>query len=432
MPNWHRPRRQAFTAMKGRWALAFLSIGLAVLCPVSAPGQDGGAAQEYNAEGVRLYTNGEWEEAIGAFELAYGLAPNTETIQRNLCNAYMAHARVLADAKDFQSATEELELAIDVAPTNPRPLVQLGAYYLRRNLVPDAIFRLEEAIELASEDIDAHDLLGDAYYRDNDLKAALEHWEWVRGQDARRKGLSEKIEKAFRENAVEENFRKSTSLHFDVKYGRGTEGYKVRNLLGVLERAYRQIGQDLGNAFPPTPVQVNVYSAEEFSDATLMSRHVGALYDGKIRVPVTTAAGYELDESELKRRLFHEYVHVVIRHLLDDNTPWWVNEGLAETLSGELSDAYVSFLSKANEEGLLFDLGELEGDQLTRLDPESLNLAYRQAHYTVHYLRSRFGRRTMKQFLASLADGLDAESALRKHYYRNYMTLQREIEHDLR
>lgn len=410
-----------------------LPMVLVLLFAFAAGAQKTGvSSSDYNAEGVELYNNEEWAEAVSAFEAAYELDPAHDTIRRNLSNAYMAYANALAGAKDFAGAIDLLESAIGVSPTNPRPLVQLGAYYLRSSLVPEAIFRLEEAVEIAPNDVDAHDLLAQAYYEDNDIPSALEHWDWVQLQDPNRKGLADRIEKARRELSVEQDFRRTDSQHFVINYEPGAESFKVRNLSLILERAYRDIGQELGGVYPPAPIQVNLYTAKSFSEATLMEGHVGGLYDGKIRLPVTGVGGNEYGEEELRRRLYHEYVHVAVRHLLDDNTPWWLNEGLAETLSGDLSTQHVEMLKQAREDNILYYLWDLEGSQLTRLNPDSLNLAYRQSHFTVNYLRSKFGKYKLNLFLQSLAEGMSPEDALKKHYYRNYETLHREIRAELR
>lgn len=419
--------------MMNRFAfLARVLLTVAVIASAEVAAQTSGSAHAYNTEGVALYEARNFAEAVTTFELAYELDPGSETIAANLCNAYMAYANQLAEAKNFEAAANILESAIQTCPKNPRPYVQLGAYYLRLNYVSDAIFRLEEAYDLAPEDVDLHDLLGEAYYRDNDLVNAHAQWKWVRQEDPEREGLAEKLAKVERELAVEQEYRRSGSQNFIINYESGTEGYKVRNILDVLERAYGEIGRALGNQYPPTPIQVIVYSAEKFAQVTLMGGHVGGLFDGKIRVPVTTTDGQALPQDELERRLYHEYVHVVVRHMLDDNTPWWINEGLAEALSRDVTANHRKLLQAARQGDQLFDLAKLEDQQLEQLEGESLNLAYRQAHFAVDYLLNRFGKRSMHNFLASLGQGANVETALRKHYYRSYATLQREISHQLR
>ena len=386
------------------------------------------SASEYNATGVGHYNAGEWDKAVEAFLKAYELAPDNTTVRANLCNAYQAAAHELAKAADFTSATKLLEQAIGVSPDNSSPLIQLASYYLRLDLVSDAIFRLEEATDLDPENVTAHDLLGDAYYKANDLPTALAEWEWVKSVEPNRAGLREKLEKAQREESVERDFVKTKSRHFEASFAPGTNRRDLSNVLYILEQAYIDVGRKLGYAYPTTPIQVIVYTAEGFSDATLLAEHVGAVYDGKIRIPLQDTTGQTIGEEELRRRLTHEYVHVVLRFLANGNAPWWLNEGLAETFSRPSINADMkTMLAKARDENRLFRLANLEGPQLQQLSVDELRLAYCQAYAMVQHLWDRFGSRVLCGFLASLAEGTPAAEAFSDHYKRTYDMFEKEI-----
>ncbi len=402
-------------------ALAILVVaGLAASSP--AP-----TAADHNAAGVEAYNAKRWDEAVAQFSAAYQLEPTNKTVRLNLCNALRASADLLASKADFRAAAELLEQAIGVAPDNPWPLVQLASYYLRLNMVSDAIFRLKEALELDPKLVDAHDLLGDSYYRDNNLAGALDEWEWVYQAKPDRPGLKEKLEKAYREDSVEARFGRSGSRHFHISYAPGITRDEQNRVLTHLERAFIDIGQKFGGVYPPSPINVIIHTAKDFAASTQVGEHVGALYDGKIRVPLKDAHGQVLEEAELKRRLYHEYVHVVIRFLVNDNIPWWLNEGLAETFSREAADDDADLLMRAQKEKGLFSLAALEGDQLTALSPEQLRLAYAQGYVTAKVLWSRFGPNALINLMNALAEGTHPEVALQQCYRRNYTLLEREV-----
>jgi len=386
-------------------------------------------AQEFNKVGIEAYNVGQYESAIAYFEEAYQQAPHSDVVRRNLCNAHQACADGLAKEGDFRKAAEHLELAIGIDADNPAPLVQLGSYYLRLDMVPEAIGRLEEAIEIKPGELTAHEMLGEAYYRDNDLPSARAQWDYVLEMEPDRPALQERYDKAFREESVEYNFSQtlSGSRHFKLSYPKNLP-YQVRaRVLTLLEKAYFDIGRKLGAVYPPPPIQVIIYDAEQFSKATELDAHVGAVYDGKIRSPVMNASGKFLPDEELKRRLTHEYVHVVVRHLAGANVPWWLNEGLAQTFSEELGERERKMLRLAYEQGIDYALSNIEDHQLNKLPPEALRLAYVQSHATVVTLWARYGQRRLIQMMQCLASGMAPEQALRSSYRRTYRTLQSEV-----
>lgn len=401
------------------------SCALLILCCI-ATAANAQTAADLNAQGVALYNAGQWEDAVQTFERAYALVPDNNVVRRNLCNAHQAAANELAREADFAAAVKHLELATGIDPENESPSIQLGSYYLRLDYVAEAIARLEEAIELAPHNVDAHDLLGDAYYDDNDVPSAQVQWKWVLEAQPNRPGLREKIEKASREEAVEASFRPSGSRHFQLTHSPEIAARSLRRVTNYLERAYLEVGRNLGGVYPPTPIQVIVYNAKEFSDATQVGEHVGALYDGKIRIPLFDAAGNALTDEDLKQRLYHEFTHVVVRFLAGNRVPWWLNEGLAETFSRSFGPPETDLLQEAQEDGL-FTLKELSESQLKRLDTVPLRLAYAQAHATVNYLWTKFGQRRLVNLMSDIAEGIKPEEAVQRNYNRSYAALQKEV-----
>ena len=382
---------------------------------------------ELNAQGVAHYEAGKWNDAIKDFERAYYQVPDNPTIRRNLCNAHQSAANDLAKVADFAAAVKHLEVSIGVDPQNAAPLIQLGSYYLRLNFVADAIFRLEDAITLDMKNIDAHYLLGYAYYLDNDIPSAREQWEWVAKVQPDRPGLKQNLEKATREGAVESDYRSTKSRHFQFMNSPDISNAAIRRVQAILDRAYIEIGRNFGKSYPPEPVPVIVYDKKGFSGATQVGEHVGALYDGKIRIPLVDENGNLLDDAEMKRRLYHEYTHVIVRFLAGENVPWWLNEGLAEMFSRDFDSSVLSQVQQANAEGKLFALASLEGSQLSKLGPDAMRLAYAQSHATVYHLINRYGYHRLVLLMSNLAEGHPIQEALRSVYNRTYESLQLEV-----
>jgi len=407
-----------------------MRLFLIIAVPVVAAMAAFAASQEVarlNDLGISAYDQKDYEEAVKHFQAAYARSGSSATLERNLTNALQALANQEAETSNYTAAVAHLERAIAITPGNHAPYVQLGALYLRQNRVSDAIFRLEEAIEITPGDIDAHELLGKAYYEDNDLPSARAQWDYVLQVDPSRTKLQELYEKAFREESVEWDFQRKSTQNFNLSYP-GQVPYDMRGrLVRILETAYREVGTQMGRVYPPDPVQVIFYGPDQFAQATQMDGHVGALYDGKIRSPLTDERGEYLDEDELQRRLTHEYVHVVVRQIAGGNVPWWINEGLAETLSNPLTQADRDEIALAYAEEKMYSLSRLEGDLLREMDARQLRVAYRQAHISMAYLWQRYGRTRLQNLMADLAKGMPAQDAVRKNYRLTYEQLEQEV-----
>lgn len=374
------------------------------------------ASVDFNNAGVQAYNRGEYDSAIGYFEKAQTGDADQDIVRRNLCNAHQSLANNMAKKGDFRGAVHHADSAATLDQKNMSPLVQAGSYYLRLDELSLAIERLEKAITVKPGDLTAHEMLGYAYYRDNDLSSARVQWDYVLEMDPKRPELRERYDKAFREQSVENDFDRYKSRHFQVSYPPEIPNDLRAQVIGILDKAYMDIGREFGGVYPPPPIHVILYDAKQFSEATKTAAYVGALYDGKIRTPLADANGNWLPVDEIRRRLTHEYVHVVVKHITGAEPPWWVNEGLAETLSRSLDTDRIQALHKLYREGTPATLESLESTRIGKLDKDAVGLAYMQAHATVDLLWSRYGKGKMVLLLEAVGRGENVEDALRDVY----------------
>jgi tetratricopeptide (TPR) repeat protein len=400
-----------------------LAVLTAVLTP-SAPScsQD---AFHYNTEGVALHKSGDYAGAVRMFERASSLAPDNETIQSNLANAHIGLATELVEANDLQGAIEELDIALDLKYDDAGLYLYTASLCLRTGDLSAAEGLLLSAIDISPEHERAHVFLGEVYYRNGYLRDAVAEWRWVVENHPASDIVRKRLEKAERELNVEKDFATDyRRRHFIISRDRDKFQQESRLILEILEKAYYGIGRDLRH-FPQDRVQVILYSVEQFSEATLSDVRVAGLYDGKIRVPLS---GEALDPDRLKQVLRHEYTHVLVRELTGGNAPFWFNEGLAQFEAEELDENKRRVISDALHNGGLIPLGDLDATSVEfGDDPDLMRLAYVEAFATVSYLRRRFSRRHLFDFMDMLAQKHDAESALQSVYRRNYDRLHRDV-----
>src|SRR5260370_34173460 len=88
------------------------------------------------------------------------------------------------------------------------------------------------------------------------------------------------------------------------------------------------------NYSPPDSIGVILYTQEGFADITKAPRWVGALNDGRIRVPVQGLRGVN---QELSRILKPELTHSSIPQTTHGQAPTWVQGGLAQAMAGQRS-----------------------------------------------------------------------------------------------
>ena len=302
----------------GFWHLA-LCAGLVWVAagPVQAASQE---AERLNQIAVVRTNQGRYEEAVALFTQALRLSPNDEVIRRNLAGVRTRWGHRLLQERLLQQAQEQYQAALDLVPDESAALLGLGDVQLRQRQPRAAVDSYGRAVGLEPQNPNAYIGLGEAYYNQGDLGAALSAWDRalaLRPEDTRLRSRTEAVQ---REARVQSGYRSRDSQHFRVIYEGQRREDVGQELLQILERAYTDVGYELG-AYPPYEVQTIFYSEADFT-----SSHYGLL-DGKIRVGLR---GLNLGDPLLRSVLYHEYAHALIYAITrGNNPPRWVHEGLA-------------------------------------------------------------------------------------------------------
>jgi hypothetical protein len=238
-------------------------------------------------------------------------------------------------------------------------------------------------------------------YRRNKLTEALER---VQAALALRRDaeLLELQGQLTREIEVQRDYDVARTAHFVVLFDGYEHEEMKRTVLDILKDAYATIGKEL-DYFPSEPVTVILYTGKDFSDITRAPQWSGGMFgkaDGKIRLPVQGAAGRE---RELRRGLFHEYVHALL-HSLAPATPMWLHEGLAQFLSGD----------EAVQVAQVIPLGLLDNGfpRQARL----AYVAYMESLQAVQDLVDEHGMSRLRRLLDGLGAGKGIEAAFAAAY----------------
>lgn len=242
-------------------------------------------------------------------------------------------------------------------------------------------------------------LLAEIAAQRGDFPAALEELEEalrLLPQDSELLSYKEKLNKEWQ---IEEKMAKNIGGNFTVTFEGGGDTLGSATL-AILEDAYIDLGGKF-QVWPTQKTEVILYGNRDFKSLTNAPDWSAGLYDGKIRIPI---GGINDVDDNLRRILYHEYAHLLIRSLTHNRQfPLWFNEGLAEWAAGGDASPLRDRLSKG---GRLIPLVRLERS-FTDLTPTEVSLAYLQSLSLTSYLIERFGESEVLEILNRLGAGMN-------------------------
>lgn len=328
--------------------------------------------------------------------------------------AHHAAAQFELGRGNLDRALSEERTALTFAPERPGLLLNVAYLHLRRSEFKQALDDLERARRIAPNSADVAKLSGWAYFGMNKLKEAIAEWKRALEihPDAEVQAALEKAERDLRE---EENYNENESSHFTLRYTGAAAPDLARDVLRALERDFTEIESEL-QFTPPDPIGVILYTQEAFADITRAPGWVGALNDGRIRVPVQ---GLTSVSPELARVLKHELTHSFLAQKTHGRCPVWLNEGVAQWMEGRRSGESAAALVQAYEEKQFVPFAELEGSWMN-FPGDVASYAYAWSLAGAEYLVQSGGMNDLTRILDRIASGSSTEGALREVLRSNY------------
>jgi tetratricopeptide (TPR) repeat protein len=340
--------------------------------------------------------------------------------------AYHAAAQSELSRGDMEHALIDERTALTYAPEDPVMLLNVAYLHLRRSENKQALDYLERAQRVAPNNPDVSKLAGWAYYAMNKLNQAVEEWQRSLALRADPE-VQAALDKALRDKQEEENYRENESSHFTLRYSGEAEPGLAREVVRALEAHFAAIESELSYT-PPEPIGVILYTQQAFADITSAPGWVGALNDGRIRVPVQ---GLTQLTPELSRVLKHELTHSFIRQKTRANAPTWIQEGLAQWMEGKRSAASADVLLRVYDAKQAMSLADLQGPWM-HFSNEVAAYAYAWALANVEYIVQVDGMTDVDRILDELATGSAGEAAVRNVLHSDYDDLMQSTAHYLR
>jgi tetratricopeptide (TPR) repeat protein len=301
-------------------------------------------------------------------------------------------------------------------------LKALGSRYYRDRDFRRARETYLQALDLEPANFGALRMLGEIAYFSQHLEAAADYWNEALSLKPGDRELARLLEQLQKESAVESGLDASSLANFDIRYTSRSDSYRIGEIENWLMEAYREIGYDF-NYYPNRPVVVLLYTPEEFARVRSTPAWVGALYDGKVRLPVS---GDDLSPRDIKKILWHEYTHAVINDLSGNNCPRWLHEGLAQYQEAKVHPVELPDLGRELDRGRLIPILELGRAFGFDQDPARVRLAYAQAYSLVGYLINRYGFWRINSVLAMLQKGTAWPAAFEDEFLFPVIDLEKE------
>jgi tetratricopeptide (TPR) repeat protein len=349
--------------------------------------------------------------------------------QRANAGAALAHhaaAQFELSRGDMERALADERTALTFSPEEPALLMNVAYLHLRRSEYKQSLDYLERARRVAPDNADVAKLEGWAYYGMNKMDQAVA--EWKRALALRPDPeVQTALDKAQRDKQEEESYKENESSHFTLRYSGSAEPALAREVLHTLEAHFSAIESEL-NFAPPDSIGVVLYTQEAFADITRAPGWVGALNDGRIRVPVQGLTGVT---PELSRVLKHELTHSFVGQKTRGHAPTWIQEGLAQWMEGKRSGDNAAVLAQVFQGGHAASLGQLEGSWMG-LQNDAAGYAYAWALANIEYIVQTGGMSDIERILDRIGSGSSTEAALREVLHSDYNDLMQSTAEYLR
>jgi tetratricopeptide (TPR) repeat protein len=304
---------------------------------------------------------------------------------------------------------------------NPTILNYYAALLVRTGNATEALPYAERAVRAAPDSPDALTVLGYVQFSADHTPEAIRTWK--HSLELRPDAAVQKyLEKAQRDVTAEADYTQHETSHFTLKYeGKQISEILRSQLVTTLESEYDELVRDLGIA-PRSSIPVVLYTEQSFFDVTQAPSWSGAVYDGKLRIPIN---GLSSVTPELARVLKHELAHSFISQLSGGRCPQWLNEGIAQAVEPK-QVSHGQLLADLFRTQREIPLNALESSFM-QFSSAQATVAYEESLAAVQYISDTYGMSDLQRILERLGQGSSTEAALRATIHSDYGQLESEV-----
>ena len=345
--------------------------------------------------------------------------PTPENLHK-LKKGFQTAAAFLTKRGDPEAAIIKYREALKYLPHESGLTLSLGYLLWKQEHYLEAVDLLLPEADRYPQSPNFRVLLGSAFYGMENLDQAITEWNKALAiQDNAQ--LREAVARAERERDVSVAYSELRSEHFLLLYDGQQNERLSGEILNSLEGCFQDLVLDL-NYSPSETIVVLLYPNQDFRDITRTPTWVGALNDGKIRIPVS---GLTQMTPDLARVLKHELTHSFVRQITLGHCPTWFNEGLAQLEEGSTTAGQGSQLAQALAAGKIPAFAALEGSFVSLPADQALTV-YAKSLAALEYLRDNDGMGEVTKMLRLMPTS-DFETVLKDELRLSYAAFEEDV-----
>lgn len=275
------------------------------------------------------------------------------------------------------------------------PILTQASQLLESNQPSQALDLLEHAVPRYRKDPNVLLLAGLAAYRSDRLQPALDYW-----KQSLDLAPNEPLQRIYDKVRREAEADRGGDLLYGARVSLRFEGQRVprdtaRTVLAVLDEEFNRISGQLG-CTTGERIAAIAQTREDYLRSTGAAEWSGGQYDGRIHIAL--AEGTQVGPG-MRRALAHEMVHACLANLNGGRWPAWLQEGLAQKLSGDtLAPRMRDQLHEFAEFHVLPKLENLSQDW-SRMNSDNARMAYNLALAAVDTLYENYSGRGIRNIL---------------------------------
>jgi len=303
----------------------------------------------------------------------------------------------------------------DAAQQRPRDVsLYTAAAYSASMLgqAADAQQWLERALQIEPRYTQASILLGQVLYKQGRVKDAVDVLEAGVKYAPDNAAMARQLDEWRKDSQLQSRFYESRGAHFSVLFEGPADDVMARKVVDILEQAYYRVGAAL-MTYPSRTITVLLYTQEQFRDVTRSPSWAGALFDGRIKLPVGGALN---QGDELQRVVEHELVHAVVSTMAGPTVPTWLHEGLAMTLEAGGGAWTEPILARTSVRVPLSSLSR----GFLGMNAEQATLAYAESVFAVKRMVALRGMPAVVSLIQGLGRGSTFESAFQQSIFMRF------------